>query len=176
MRLVIGLAMGLVAVSSHGAEVEVYARHFTHSCGYYSSTYGESDVTFRDRNLGWGTKVTLVHGWEGYVHTGGGPYSVRREFTWRDQGESVMESVAPFTWRTRIGRTTHTRSSAQFIEGFDFVFKVEAEGRTYYVNGGNSSRDYYRANLTDPPHHKPCVRGDERPDLRHVGVSVVDKP
>lgn len=166
-KVLVGLMFA--SLPALAADVQVWGRSFTSSCSYYTSTWGDYDLTFRETALPWGSKVTAVVAFGGYRAVGGGN---NQYFSWDRNREMPMSPVAPFTWRVRKSETLASRSSNLFFTHLKFIFKVEAPGKAaYYVNGG-SSWGHFQVEAVQHP--TPCVDNGSLPDMKPLPVQAVE--
>jgi len=163
------LVFFFLSLPAMAADIQVWGRQFTNSCSYYTLTWGDYDLTFRDTTLPWGTKVTAVVAFAGNRMVNGVP----QLFSWDRSRYISMEAASAFTWRARKSEELHSRSHDTTFTRLQFIFKVEAPGRAaYFVNGG-SSWGHYEVDLTRTT--IPCVTsGGELPRMVQFPISVID--
>ncbi len=158
-----------LSLPAMAADIQVWGRQFTNSCSYYTLTWGDYDLTFRDTSLPWGTKVTAVVAFAGYKTSNGQKYG----FSWDRDRSIPMQAVSAHTWRARKSETLHSRGHDFNFTALQFIFKVESPGRAaYFVNGG-SSWGHFEVDLTAGTN--PCVTGGgDIPQMRRLPIRVVD--
>lgn len=170
-RMLLTVIIGFSSVLHASPEVQVWSRGYISSCGYYSGTFEDFDITFRDSALPWGTTVTAVIGFAGYDALGGGS---TRPFDWDRNREVRMEGTSPFTWTGSVSDQLHSRTSARFLTSMKFVFRVHTPGApAYYVNGGSSWGSFA---VSTAVHGSPCVDSSTGlPEKKQKEVRIIKK-
>lgn len=168
------LFISLFSLTIEASEVPkntwVKGRSYLYSCSYYSNTSGDYEIYFRDRNLPWGTKVSVVLGFSGYRALGGG---AREAFEWDRVRTWQMKDVAPYTWYIEQRETLHSRSSNQFLTDLNFVFKIEIPNQAPYYENGGSSYGYHQVFAEQAP--SPCVENGSLPPFKDLEIRVIKK-
>ncbi len=139
-------------------ELSVWGRAYHHSCGYYSSTYGDAHITYKNENLPWGSKVNIIYGLEGITseHRSG------EAIDWYNRQWTEAHAIDKWTWKAEISVGLHYRSSPRHFDTLDFVVEVILpDGHVFYDNGSLSVWGFYKARF---PSQIACLRGDESVD------------
>ncbi len=165
----LGLFM-IVSSAGMAETLKVMGREYVYSCGYFSAMVGDYDVTFKDESLPWGTKLTLIYGWN--VEKWGHPPQ-NKEWMYREEVE--MKSVSPFNWSTQIEATLHARTSSEYRNGLNLVVKVEVPNRgVRYYNGG-SELGFFQTEV-GAPGKAPCINRDNvKPDFSERHLKVITR-
>ena len=160
----------LVSTLGLGESLKVMGRDYTYSCGYFSSMVGDYDITFKDESLPWGTKVTLIYGWDTEQWR---EKPERKEWKYRE--EKVMKAVSPFTWSKQIETTLHSRTEAEFKKALNIVIKIEEPKQAVrYFNGG-SPWGFFRTEVGNPS-KAPCIdRDKKKPEFYDRRLEVVTR-
>jgi len=166
---ILGLAL-VASVFGSAEELKVSGRDYVLSCGYFSSMQGEYDITFKDESLPWGTKVTLISGWD--VERWGHPPTYR---TWSYREEKEMKSVSPYTWSTRLEAQLHGRTTSEYRQALDMVVKVEVPNQAPKFYNGTSRWGYFQIEVGNTS-KAPCVNRDgKKPEFADRLVKVIIK-
>ncbi len=145
-------------------------RDYVYSCGYFSSMVGDYDVTFEDTSLPWGTKVTLIYGWD--IEYWNHP---PKHKTWSYREEKEMKPIAPYKWAVSLETQLHGRTSGEFKQGLDLVVKLEIPGRPAYFYNGGSRMGYFTTEVGNTS-KTPCIgRDKKKPDMYQRYLKVVSK-
>lgn len=131
---------------------------------------GDYDITFKDESLPWGTRVTLIYGWDTDQWR---EKPERKEWKYRE--EKAMKAVSPFTWSAQVSTTLHSRTEAEFKKGLDLVIKIEVPNeRARYYNGG-SAWGFFRTEVGNPS-KTPCVdRDKKKPEFYERHLEIVTR-
>jgi len=154
-----------------GDELKVMGRDYVYSCGYFSAMVGDYDVTFEDTTLPWGTKVTLIYGWD--VEYWNHPPKYK---SWSYREEKEMKSIAPYKWAVSLETQLHGRTSNEYKQALDLVVKLEIPGRPapVYYNGG-TKWGYFQTEVGNTS-KAPCVdRDKKKPEMYQRLLKVVNK-
>lgn len=173
MKLWILLHLSLGAIAFGAAEeflwisdVHAEARSYAHSCSYYSNTETDLRLIFNSAPVEYGTRISLVFGWEG-VDT-----STGRHFQWSEKTEKEMTAVDAMTWQVELNQVIARRSSPITITGLNFVFKIQEPGKSPRTQGGQKPTDTYLVRLA-PLDEVSCVRPEEGlPVYRELVVQI----
>lgn len=159
------LLSALLPTTLHAAPpaVEVWTRAYHNSCGYYTTTNADFDVTYRETNLPWGTKVTLVSGLAGRDSF--------REVHWQLQNEIDMPAVASNTWRARRSSTLTTRGAPENYSALEFVIKVTEPGKEPRYISTTTGTGFLRVKFktTDIK----CAEGSSLPNFLPTNIEPV---
>jgi hypothetical protein len=152
----IALMSALMSAQSALADqkIQVWGRGYHHSCGYYSSTDADFDVTIFNDAIPYGASVTLVSGF-GSDNLNRNPYFAH----WQYRTEQKMEAIDVSTWRIRKSGQINARSSQSGYSQIEFVFRIDVPGQPsqWILPGANGS--YYIASLEYM--NIRCVNSDE---------------
>ena len=152
-------------------DLRVRGRDYVHSCGYFSAMNGDYEVTFSDRTLPWGTKVTVIYGWD-VDYWNHPPKTVE----WQYREEREMTAVAPFTWRADIATQLHARTNNQFKKALNLVIKLQIPNEPdRYFNGG-STWGFYQMEVGSTSPAPPCVgRDGKKPEYHECVLQIVKR-
>lgn len=170
---ILAFCLTLSCFAGEGEYLSLSGRSYTNSCGYYSSTMGDYKVKFQSVKLPWGSKVTLVYGWKGYRTESNG---FNQNFNWANKNEMEMSAVSGWTWETTVKDVVlHSRSSNQYLTGFQFVLKLEVPGRDVrYVKGTTYAPSYFQAPAQ--LYGNPCVDASRPlPEFTPVDFFIVER-
>lgn len=173
--ILLQLSLGVVAGAAEAdfiwiSDVHAEARSYAHSCSYYSNTEADIRLLFKSAPLEYGTRVSLVFGWEGEDASTG------RRFQWYEKTEKEMTAVSAMTWQVDLNQVIARRASPITITGLNFVFKIQEPGKSPRIQGGETPKDTYLARLA-PLDEVSCVRPDEGlPVYRELVVQIDRTP
>ena len=164
--------MATLVVASVGmsADLRVMGRDYVNSCGYFSAMNGDYQVTYTDRTLPWGTKVTAIYGWD-VEHWNHPPKTIE----WQDREEKEMKAISPFVWGLDISTQLHSRSSNQFKKALDLTIKIQVPNEPVrYFNGG-TTWGFFQTEVGNTS-KAPCVGRDRaKPEFYERVLSVVKR-
>jgi len=127
----------------HAGEIEALSRTYSHSCGYFSNRVSEVEIIYKNNDLGWGTKIEAIYGYEGYLAHSSNPFRV--PFEWREERIETIQASGPHTWAFTHFAYIHDRSSPKYIEAINIVFRVtHPNGTVVYENGTQTPWGFYR--------------------------------
>ncbi len=129
---------------SHGtlanaSQIEVSGRAYSATrCGYFSTSLSDFDISYENKDLPWGTNVTLIYGF-------------RDSFSkkaWQFQGEIQIPATYHYTWGTSLHDVVVDSRGYFSLSDIQFVFKIRLpDGKIVWDNGGKSSLGFYQAEI-----------------------------
>lgn len=147
-------------------QVKVSGRAYTHSCQYYSNSQLDLLIEFHPFPLETGSRVFVDLGWAGMNQR------ANKEFNDYEPLSLELEPRAFNRWQVSVSKTIAERSSALFLTGVHFVFRVESPGSPTQIFGGVEAGDQYFVRFPEPG-TLPCVSADsELPDFIEWVVQI----
>lgn len=151
-------------------KIQVWGRGYHHSCGYYSSTDADFDVTIFHDEIPYGASVTLVSG-IGSDNLNRNPYFAH----WQLRSEQKMEAIDVSTWRVRRSGQISSRSSNSGYNQIEFVFRVDIPGQPSQWILPASNGSYFMAPLEYM--NIRCVNSeDDRPQFSRLTLKIATAP
>ena len=145
MKLLFALLAISIAQSSMAANLSTLVRTYTHSCGYYTNTTADFRITYKNLEIPWGTRITLIYGFSNLSDKG-------YEVDWQYRKEQEMSAIDAYTWSTELSETIHTRSSAPGYDHLVFILKVIfPDGSVFYEQGSQRPWSYYQLEIPRDP-------------------------
>ncbi len=135
------IVAALTINSVFAAEVAVHGRGYSHSCGYYSATAGDFNVTYLNQELRWGTQVYLRYGLNG-------EWSQQGTRVWQRAAEVEMSAISGYTWSGKVTVSLGSRGSAEAYDALAFVVRVVLpDGSQFFEKGSQGPQGYFMARL-----------------------------
>lgn len=148
------------------AGIEAWGAAATNSCGYYTNTSADVDVTIRDGSIVWGSRVYLLSGL-----TSAHPVNPSFERVWDAKDEVEMKSISDFVWKARRSAVLVERGRSVAYDSISFVIKVISPmGDILYIKP--ASGDSY-LNATFDLATVGCRRDNEEPVLKSMKLTAV---
>lgn len=141
--LFVALLTSSITLSS---EIEVFGKKMMNSCGYYSFSTFEVNVTYKNLYVRWGERVFFEYG-----------YTYREVLT----NEVEMNAISDYKWVADLHYIYHERSSNFNWSRYPLVFRfkiVDQHGQVRYENPNNQK--YFRAKYNDLPLFRDCDHDD----------------
>lgn len=111
-------------------------------------------LTYQNKDLPWGTRVTVVEGLRCAV---GG--------SWSQRAERELAPAAGWTWEADFSRSTGDRYSGP-CSAYEFVFKITMpDGKIIWDNGGRAPQGFYSAPIP--------YRGTEDGELKTIDIHAL---
>ena len=170
MMKVLGLLTAFVlAQSAHAADIAVKGRSYN-DCGYPTAVQGDAEVTYKNTELPWGSRVFLVSGLSGTENVFVDGTYVTRALDWRDRQEEELSSTSAWTWSGQRHAELAFRGRNYLFDAVQFVIRVVLpNGESFYDNGGQSRWGYYQAEFPA----RQCAENE--PGLQPLEVRVVNR-
>ncbi len=133
------LATWTVAMASVASASEVYVHGRSSAEQQYGAgqtiVTSDFEVTYRNENLPWGTRVALVAG-----------YRCTNKGSWTNRDyPNEMHAVSSYAWQARFTKTTGDRYLG-LCRNLEFVFEITLpDGSKYFDNGMRAPMGFYSA-------------------------------
>lgn len=147
-------------------QVKVEGRAYTHSCRYYSNSEVEIMIEFRPYSLPQYARVFIDFGWMGEDKSTG------ESFTWKEKNTLELKKNSFNRWQVSVRKITAERSSALFLTGLHFVFRVQVPGSDPQIYGGVQEGDEYFVRLPRAETYSCTSPEIELPDFEEWVVQI----
>ena len=153
------------SVTVGSAVIQAWGRAYTNSCGFYTNSMAEVDISIKDTSITWGQNPVLLSGLS-FINDAG----VQTK-TWDHKDEVAMSSVDQSTWKIRKTITLAERGNPDTHNTLSIVVKIPSTGGDHYIKPatGNS---YWNINFELGNLH--CRAGDgHEPQMVALKLSPV---